>query len=693
MRIDGKLDEEFYTRVAPFDAFIQTEPTAGAPATDKTEVWVAFDATNVYVAFRCWDEDPSKRVSNEMRRDNNLQVSRNDNAAFAFDTFHDRRNSVAFVVSPNGARIDGQTTAERQWNGDWNPIWVVKTSTFDKGWTVEAAMPFKSLRYRPGPSETWGFFARRMVRWRNEISHITVVPNGIGSAGLMRTSAFATLEGIDAPSMRRTLEVKPYVVGQLNTDRTLSPKVANDPDAQAGVDVKYALTQNITADLTVNTDFAQVEADEQQVNLTRFSLFFPEKREFFLENQGTFGFGGSAFIGTTSSADTPTLFYSRRVGLDAGRVVPVRVGGRVTGRAGRFELGGINIESGADALSRAEPTNFSVMRIKRDLFSKSSLGAIVTRRTGVPGRTSASTVFGMDGSLAFGKNLTAQAYWATAPTPGRESEHISYRGQLDYNADRYGVVAERLVIGRLFNPEMGFVRRPDMRKSYGQLRFSPRPASGRVRKYSVSGAGNFIENNRGQLETRQFDQDFSIEWQNSDKLQVGSSQRYEFLAVPFRIASGVTIAPGGYDFSTLRAGFNFGQQRRVFGNLALETGQFYDGHSTSLAFRSARIELGRIAVEPNISLNWVEVQAGSFTSQVIGSRITYAMTPMLFTSALIQYTTATNSVSSNVRLRWEYRPGSELFVVYNEGRDTRATGFPELTNRAVVVKINKLFRF
>ena len=695
IRIDGRLDEPFYATAPPHTSLIQTEPTAGKPFSEKTDLWVGYDRRNIYVAWRCWESQPERVVGSELRRDSNLIVTANDNVSFAFDAFHDRRNSVAFIVGPDGGRVDAQVVGERQWSADWNPVWTLKTSRFDGGWIVEAAIPFRSLRYVPGSNKPWGFTARRMSRWRNEIAYLTPVPNGSAVSAIMMASFYGDLVGIQAPPSGKNIEVKPYATGSLTTDRAASPRKTNKPDGNAGIDVKYGIRQDLTADFTYNTDFAQVEADDQQVNLTRFSLFFPEKREFFLENQGQFAFGGAGGFGAGGGGDTPTLFYSRRIGLDDGQMIPIVAGGRVTGRTGGFEFGAIQIRTDHGTTARLLPTDFTALRLKRDVFGKSSVGAMVTRRSEAPGRRSPSLTYGVDARLAFGRYLTANASLTDTDTPGVPLDHASYRAQLDYNADRYGLQVERLQVGANFNPETGFVRRRDMEKSYLSMRFSPRPRRGAVRKYSLSSAVNHVENRRGRLESRQVDGDFSIEFQNGDKVLVGGTSQYEFLPQPFPIATGVTLPSAGYPFAFLRAGVDFGQQRRLFGQVRVDHGKFYSGTQTTVALRAARVAITPLlAVEPTVSVNRVELRQGRFTTNLVGSRITYTLTPRMFTSALIQYNSRSASLASNVRFRWEYLPGSELFVVYNDQRSTLTTRFfPELANRSVIVKFNRLFRF
>jgi hypothetical protein len=675
--------------------FIQMEPQEGSAATEKTEVWFLFDRDQVYISFRCWESQPARRVANEMRRDSN-NIFQNDHVAFIFDTFYDRRNGVEFLINAIGGRMDGQATHERQYNGDWNPIWAVAVGRFEGGWTVEASIPFNSLRYRPGRAQIWGFNAHRFNRWKNEKSYLTRIPNALGNWGLEQLSLAATVVGLEVPSGSRNLEIKPYATSNLTSDVNARPQVSNDLGGDFGVDVKYGVTQNLTADFTYNTDFAQVEADEQQVNLTRFSLFFPEKREFFLENQGTFAFGGVATGGLTAGpSDTPILFYSRRIGLNQGLAVPIEAGGRLTGRLGRFNLGLLNIQSDGEPVSGARATNFSAVRVKRDLLRRSSIGAIFTGRSMREVGAGTNHAYGVDGTFAFFESLAINTYWARTRTDGLSGNDSSYRAQLDYAGDRYGVQLERLMVGDDFNPEVGFLRRDDIRKNFGQFRFSPRPRSiPSIRRFSWTGSLAYVENGAGRLETRDQNGEFAIEFQNSDKFTAAYADTYEFLPRPFLIASGVTLPVGSYNYSNVKTGFNFGPQRKVAANLSAEYGTFYSGHKTGLGVSRGRVNLTpQFSVEPTYSINWVDLVEGSFTTHLLGSRVTYTMTPLMFVSALLQYNSSSHAVAANVRLRWEYRPGSELFVVFNEQRDTLALRFPALANRSVIVKINRLFRF
>jgi hypothetical protein len=697
MHIDGKLDEPIYSTVQPASDFIQMEPNGGQTATEKTEVWIFFDSENVYVSFRAWESQPERTIANEMRRDSG-NIRQGDSVGFSFDTFRDRRNAFQFEANSLGARTDGQSTNERQYNADWNPVWNLAAGKFEGGWTIEAAIPFKSIRYSPGTVQDWGFQARRTNKWKNEIAYLTKIPPafGMGRADFS-ASLYATVVGMETPPLSHNIELKPYAIGNLTTDNLSSPVKSNDPGGDVGVDAKYGITQNITADLTYNTDFAQVEADEQQVNLTRFSLFFPEKRDFFLENQGIFTFGNnSSGMANNNTSDVPLLFYSRRIGLANNREVPIWGGGRVTGRVGQYQIGLIDMQTKKDKDAGAPSTNFSVLRVKRDVLRRSSIGLLATSRSASGFSTGSNQAYGVDGTFAFFSNLTFATYYAKTQTEGFDRQTSSYRAQMEYAGDRYGLQLERLTVDPNFNPEVGFLRRTDMRKNYGQVRFSPRPKSIRsIRKFYGIGQFTYIEDAAGRLTTRLSDGEFDIEFQNSDRFILGAQEDYELVTRPFSVVPGGRIAAGPYDFTVGRVGYNLGQQRPFSGNVLVERGEFYDGTRTGLTFNRGRVNFSsRLSAEPSVTLNWIDLPAGSFQSRLIGSRVTYTATPLLFVSALIQYNSSTHGVSTNARMRWEYRPGSELFVVYNEERDSEpAAAAPGLLNRSFVVKVNRFFRF
>jgi len=696
LRLDGRLDEPVYAATPAIGGFVQQEPFEFQPATEKTEAWIFFDDTQIYVAARCWETTPGRRVANEMRRDTS-QLRQNDTFAVLFDTFHDRRNGYIFYANAIGGFADSQVTDEGPPNVDWNTVWSVRTGEFDGGWTIEMAIPFKSLRYGPGREQTWGVNLRRVVRWKNEWSYLAHVPRALTTfRGILKVSSAGTLTGLEAPTGSRPVELKPYVLSGLSTDRTVLPAAGRDLEARVGGDFKYGLTQNFTADLTVNTDFAQVEVDEQQVNLTRFNLFFPEKREFFLEGAGTFAFAGRASASLAAgSGDTPYLFFSRRIGLDGGREVPIVAGGRLTGKSGRTTVGLLNVQTGDEPAANADATNFTVLRIKRDILTRSAVGGMITHRTATPGRSGANDGVGVDGSFGFFQNLRLDGYVAATRTDGVADDGLSYRGFVDYNADRYGVQVERLEVQPGFLPELGFLRRTGFRRNFAQLRVSPRPRRiPFVRRITLQASLNYTTNVGDRLDTREQVGQVQTEFTNSDIASVAYTDSFERLVRPFAIAPGVRIAPGPYDFDTLQLSYTAGQQRRYSGALVYEQGPFYSGRRRSIALNAARLEVTpQLSIEPSLSVNDVTLREGSFTATVLRSRLTYTMTPRMYVSGIVQYSSANASAGTNVRFRWEYRPGSELFVVYTDDYDTDTPqAASALRNRALVVKVNRLFR-
>ncbi len=696
IRIDGRLDESIYGATEAIEGFVQQEPDEGEPATERTEAWVLFDDDHVYVAARCWETQPARRVANEMRRDTS-QLRQNDTFAVLFDTFHDRRNGYLFYANPIGGLADSQITDEGPPNVDWNTVWNVKTGRFDGGWTIEMAIPFKSLRYQAGRDQTWGINLRRVVRWKNEWSYLAQVPRALTTfRGILKVSSAATLVGLEVPSGSRNLELKPYALAGVATDNTVTPPAVNDGEARVGADIKYVVTQNLTADVTLNTDFAQVEVDEQQVNLTRFNLFFPEKRDFYLENLGVFAFAGRASAGLAAgSGDTPYLFFSRRIGLDRLQETPQRAGGRLTGKVGATTVGMLNVQTGDNDAVAVERANFTVLRAKRDVLRRSSIGAMYTHRTETPGRVGSNHGFGIDATFSFFQNLRFDTYLAGTQTKNRPSDDLSYRGFFDYNADRWGVQAERLVVEPNFLPEIGFLRRTDMRRNFGLVRFSPRPTGvPHVRKLTFQSSVNYTTNNQNRLDTREQGATFQTEFVNSDVASIGYLDNFERLVLPFNVSTGVNIPIGTYDFHTLQMSYAAGQQRRVSGTLVFEMGKFYSGDRRTIAVNGARMQVTpQISLEPSLSINDVDLPEGSFVATVIRNRATYTITPRMFVSGIVQYNSTNESLGSNLRLRWEYAPGSELFVVYTDDYNTDPIlGMTSLRNRAFVVKINRLFR-
>ena len=578
----------------------------------------------------------------------------------------------------------------------YNTVWDVKSRKFDGGWTTEFSIPFKSLRYRAGRDQVWGLILQRVVRGQNELSYLTRMPASYGGQALWKYSSAATLVGVEAPAPAVNFEVKPYAIADVTTRKRSQPAVLNRFGKSGGFDAKYGLTKSLTADVTVNTDFAQVEADDQQVNLTRFNLFFPEKREFFLEGQGLFAFGGvNPAVGGSNAGPGvfPVLFFSRSIGLERGQSVPINVGARLTGRAGKYSLGLLNIETGDAPANGAVTTNFSVVRVKRDVLRRSSIGVLGTRRSSGVGGTAANTVGGVDAALQFFQNVQVNSYYARTSTTGTAGDAQSYLGQVKYSADRYGGELTRLRVGDAFDPQTGFLQRKDFERTFGLARFSPRPkARVGIRKFSYEASVDRFVSGAGRLQSRQVLGTARAQFESSDEFNITQSFNEEVLERPFAIAAGVTLPVGAYRFAETRANYQLGPQRPITGTATFSRGSFYGGDKTEAGY-GGRVELTpRITLEPRLSLNWVSLPQGDFTARVISTRASLAMTPRMFLTALLQFNSSANTLGANIRFRWEYQPGSDVFFVYTDGRDTSPSGSPELVNRQIILKFTRLFR-
>ena len=691
LQIDGRLDEEIYASVPPIDGFVQQLPVEGVPASEPTDLWVFFDDDNLYVAARCHDSQADRITANELRRDNNGIWQYNDNFTVSLDTFHDRRNGFFFQTNPIGGVRD-QSIDDGANNVNWNTVWDVKTARFDGGYTLEMIIPFKSLRYRSAGAQTWGINIRRIVRSKNEVSNLTHVPAEYSTNGVSQMAMAATLVGLETPAQSMNLEFKPYIASSLTTDRTARVPFSNDFGRDIGIDLKYGLTRGLIADLTVNTDFAQVEEDQQQINLTRFSLFFPEKRDFFLEGQGIFDFGGQS---GQRAGSTPIMFFSRRIGLSNGQAVPVIAGGRVTGKTGPFEVGALAITTDDKPSADAVATTFSALRLRRNILRRSSVGMIATGRwpgTSAGGDNGAA---GLDADLRFFDNVEANLYWARTSSPGLRGEDASYRGRFNYGGDRYGFFVDRVVVGQNFNPEVGFVRRTDFAQNNIGARFSPRLRRGRaIRQLTWQANLEYISGvSSALLEDRSQQAQFGIEFNSSDQVDVSVERAYERLPANFAISPGVVVPAAGYSTLTLNGSYTLAQQRKVSGRLSASRGSFYGGTRTSTGYSGRIAVSANVGIEPNITLNWVKLPYGDFDARLLGLRLSVSPTARLGFSGLTQFNTSARTLTSSARMRWEYIPGSELFVVYSDGRDTGARNFPLLQNRSIALKVTRLLRF
>jgi hypothetical protein len=701
LRVDGRFDDDMYQELAPFTEFIQQDPREGDPASERTELWVTFDDENIYFAVKCYHSDPDRIIATELRRDSSL-IFQNDSVSIVIDTFHDLRNGFKFQTNALGAIQESMVVDEVNVDS-WNTIWEVRSARYDWGWGFEMGIPFKSIRYPGSGPQVWGINLRRNIKASNELAYLTPMPRSFGANAIYHMGSAATLVGMETPAQSMNLEIKPYAVSSLTTDRAAASPFSNKRDSNGGFDFKYGLTRGLILDTTYRTDFAQVEEDQQQVNLTRYSLFFPEKRDFFLEGQAIYAFGGTNFGQNANPGEVPVLFFSRRIGLSNGLAVPVEAGVRVAGKAGPYQLAALNIQTGDSAAAGAVATNFTAVRVKREFLRRSNIGVIATRRApaaspstslGAGGGNNAA--YGADMNLFLFRNVTSNLYYARTDTGRAATGQASYRGRFDFTEDRWAYTFEHLLVGPQFDPGVGFVRRVDFRRDYADFQFNPRPRnSALVRRYSFLGVLDYVTSADASIvQNKDLRGQFSVQFQNGDSwTAIDVRDQYEFLPRSFVINPGTTVPQGGYNYRSVRTSYSLGQQRMISGSLGAGYGTLYNGHRTEVAYSGRMAFFPQFAVEPSISLNWVRLPYGDFSAPVVSTRV--IMTPNAKTAltSYLQYNGSSRTMTASLRLRWEYRPGSELFVVYSDGRNTLAGGYPDLLNRSVALKVTRLLRF
>ncbi|GIW52927.1 MAG: hypothetical protein KatS3mg081_2282 [Gemmatimonadales bacterium] len=686
--VDGVLDEPSWFQAPALSDFIQSQPRPGYPASERTVVRVLYDSDYIYVGAICYDSEPDRIIS--VGLDQDFSTHDSDVFGVALDTYGDRQNAFVFITNPAGALFDAQTfDNSRVINRAWEGVVYVKTAVHDSGWTAEFAIPLTTLRFRGSAGEqAWGINFLRRIRRRNEESYWAPMHR---YNRLHTMSLAGTITGLEGLRQSRNLSVKPYVLGG-NVRGSERPEGQTGTQLDAGVDLKYGITSRLTLDLTYRTDFSQVEVDEEQVNLTRFSLFFPEKRDFFMENAGTFAFGDiniQNYRLGTSPRDF-TLFHSRRIGLLGGRPVPIVGGGRLTGRAGAFDIGILDLQS--EALDSLPAENFGVVRLKANVLGSSQIGAIFTSRQATTAGldTLYNRSYGADFTLRMWDHLLVHSYIAATEGSNLSGDNRAANLLLAWR-DRFwdlsGLVKR---VGDDFEPGVGFVRRNGMRQAYATVGAHPRPGVLSLQEINPYVEGNFITDLQGELETRELTAALDAEFLSGGLLNFSYTDRYERLVAPFRVSSEAIVAPGIYQFGEFSAGFRSPGGSRFGGGLRLNAGGFYDGTRTTLGLNAFWRPNHHFSMDASAERNRVRLSTGEFTADVYRWRAIYAYSTKLFASALVQYNTSSDEVSVNARINFIHAPLSDVFLVFTERRNLARD---ELLDRAVTLKITRLLAF
>jgi hypothetical protein len=683
--IDGILNDEAWNDAAVIDRFTQQEPAIGEPATERTEVRVLYDSNHLYIAVRAFDSEPDNIIATEMRRDSTRMLDE-DNFQVILDTFRDRRSGYMFVTNPLGAKLEQQIFEEGGGNArgatsninrDWNGVWDAAARRTSDGWTAEIEIPMVTLRSPDVPVQSWGLNFMRNIRHKNEQVYWSPIPKPYG---LMQVSMAGVLTGMTDINRGLDLRIKPFLIGGGRRDRT-GAAITSSGIKDAGLDVKYGLKAGLALDVTVNTDFAQAEVDEQQVNLTRFPLFFPEKRDFFLENSGQFTVSSQ---GLDRMLD---LFFSRRIGLSAaGQPIGINGGARVTGKM----PGGHNVAV-MDLQTEESPgrpgENFLVARYSKDVSRRSKVGGLLINKEGVNSDRFNRT-FAADALFAPNASFSLHSFVAKTATPGIDAEQSAFHSRALFLNTRWQTYAEFTNIDKNFNDEVGFIPRTGIRTTKLHLERNPRPG-GLIRVMEPMINIIYTTDQQNRLLTRRIHHMLGTRFQNGTYLNVWWNRWLDRLDQPFAIQSDVTIPVGVYRFNEFMFMYSSNPARRFYQRVQFSPQTFYDGtrkdYDLTLGVRAA----SRAAVEYSLTRNDVKLPWGDFIVNLNILRLDYALSPRQTIRSLSQYNSYTRQFSTSIRYNFIYRPGSDIYIVYDELQfDT--IGRPQVRNRQFVVKTTYL---
>lgn len=675
--LDGLLNDPVWSGVPAASGFTQREPRAGSPATEETEVLVAYTPTALYIGIRALDSEPGAVVARMMEQDADL--TEDDSVSIVLDTFRDRRNGYFFATNANGARTDGLITDEgASTSFEWDGVWQVRARRSEQGWTAEMEIPFSTLRFASGGG-AWGMNVRRLVRRKGEESYWAPLPL---EADIARFSLAGELAGLGGLAPGLNLRVKPFAVasGRETGAEGEGLETGND----MGVDVKWGIGQGLALDLTLNTDFAESEADEQQVNLSRFSLFLPEKREFFLENAGIFEFGPRATFG-------PTLFrpfFSRRIGIgEGGEPVPIEWGARLTGRSGPWSVGVMDARTGAPD-GEGDGEGWGVLRLRRQVGERSTVGLLSTRKDGAEGTNS---VYGVDADFDPTPRLKVRTFFALSDDSAEGTGRTGGVGAV-YRGPVWRWSLDALEIGERFDPEMGYLRRRGVRRYASTLTFVPRPAIPKIRNLYFEGRGEVFTDLAGEVESSHLGFDlFSFRTKSDDVLSLYSDSNFERIPAPFAIHPGVVIPAGEYEWNDAGLWMETNGSRAVSGSAWIQRGTFYDGerlaHGAKLKVQPGR----RFRAESSWDRHRVDLPGGSFTTNLFRERLHFSFTPDLAAAAFVQWSDSADLLAANLRLGWSYRPGADVFLVLNQTWDAPELSSRERRDRQAILKMTYLF--
>ena len=675
--MDGELTEASWALAEPVTDFFQKDPQEGAPASEATEVRILFDTQRLYLGVIAHDSDPSGIRATELRRDD--QFDSDDIFEFVLDTFHDHRNGYLFRINPLGTLHDATIANEGQnTNRNWDEQWEATTQITDEGWVAEIAIPFKSLRFEASEELTWGINFHREIKRKNEDVYWTAYSRNLSFDELSQAGHLEGLSDIQG----FTLRVKPFfttggsqVVRRGVTESTQLTDIGIE-------DAKFMITSQLVLDMTVNPDFGQADVDQAQVNLTRFSRFFAERREFFNEGAGIFQFGSGGF-----GRPALVLFHSRRIGLSDNREeIPIWGGVKLTGNQGPLEVGVLNMQTRSEGEGATPGQNFSVVRLKANILERAYIGAMFTRNTaGLEG--SENRAAGVDANFTFFQNLNLRGFLAKTDAAPEEKAEWAGQGAIEWESDRFEFGLQHISVPSEdnFNPGIGFVGRDDQKESIAEFSYQPRPDISFVRQFGFEAGFDYLTNQEGDLETRSADFDWSTDFESGDAFSVGVSREFERLFEPFRIrGGGGTVPAGDYTFNQYSMMYRAFRGRRIAGNLQFSRGGFFNGHRTRFGVSPEFRPSQNLSLEPGYDWNRVSLPGSNLTTHEFNGNVNYSFNQRWLTRTTLLLDSQGEEYTFNFRLNYIYRPGDDVFVVYTE---TRAYGDEAgLDNRALIIK-------
>jgi hypothetical protein len=673
--VDGVMNEPEWERADPARDFIQQYPDELKPATRRTEVRVLYDDAQLYIGAMMYEDDPGALITNDLKRDFSSLDS--DSLGIALDTFRDRQNAYGFQINPGGAMRDTLATENGRANDpNWDAVWLARTAILPNGWSLEMVLPFKTLRFPEQPSQDWGLNFVRTSRRINERSTWAPVPRQFSHYN----PVFAgTLMGIAAVEPGRNLSVKPFATSRVG--RGVAGSASWTRESDGGIDLKWSITSSLTLDGTYRTDFSQVEADEQQINLTRFSLFFPEKRQFFLEAPATFQ------IGLQVGARRDLIpFFSRNIGLVAGQPVPVVGGARLTGRAGRQTIGALNMQT--ESFSGRPGDNFSALVVKRALSSTTTVGGFYFGRE-ARGTASFNRVGGFDFRYKPTRTLDVEGFLMRSGTSGQPGDWAGRTGFL-LDSSRHEARLGLLHIGDSFRHDLGFVRRRGIGTLFGSYTRIFQPAD-RTRRVLQHDLGVSYETTSNDQYDRQLTEiggvSYSMHFADGGQFGASVSSTLENLDAPFGIGPVLSVQPGKYRYEDAGVTYSSNSSAPVSGRVEVRAGEFWTGRQKEFG-GSVRVRVNaHLAASATFGRSMVTLPEGSFTGDLVGLRVDTSFTPRMFLNAFIQYNGETDAWLSNVRFNLIHRPLSDIYIVWNETRQ------PAQDQRALLLKYTQLIAF